>query len=71
MKQRVLKATGVRGLSNLTENKIYITLRGIEAGIFIDRPFVSIIDTNGKGYSCHYSRFDCIARKKVKKRLKN
>ena len=57
MKQYQLKATGVRGLFNLTEGKIYTSLKGIEEGIFIDRPFVSLIDDNGKPFSCHASRF--------------
>ena len=66
MKQYLLKAIGVRGLSNLTENKEYITLRGIEPGIFEDRPFVSVLDDNGIGYSCHASRFEIVKELKEK-----
>lgn len=56
--QRILKAVGVRDIyHHLTANKIYTTLYGIEEGIFKDRPFVTVIDDNGKKYSCHYDRF--------------
>lgn len=60
MTQYKLLAIGVRGLFNLTKNKEYITLRGIEPGIFENSPFVSIIDDNGKGFSCHLGRFEII-----------
>jgi len=48
---------GSRGLSNLTSGKAYKALHGKEDGIFENRPFVTVIDDDGKEYSCHLSRF--------------
>lgn len=59
-----LKAIGVRDISDkLTTGKEYEALFGIEEGIFLDRPYVTVIGDNGKQYSCHASRFKIIEEK--------
>ena len=54
----MITAHGVHGLTNLTTGKQYECLHGTEPGIFESRPFVTVIDDNGKKYSCHQSRFE-------------
>lgn len=46
--------------ANLTTDKVYETLNGIEAGIFADRPFVSIVADDGKKHTYHASRFEVV-----------
>ena len=48
---------GTRGLTNLTRGKEYAALDGIEEGIFPNRPYVTVIDDEGKAYACPASRF--------------
>jgi len=49
---------GARNIeNNLTNGKTYVALNGLEAGIFPDRPYVTVIGDNGTEYSCHASRF--------------
>lgn len=58
MVQYRLIAKYVDGYRNeLTEGKIYITLEGIEEGVFPDRPYVTFIGDDNKEHSCHASRF--------------
>lgn len=45
---------------NLTQNKIYICLNGLEEGIFQERPFVTVVDDTGKKTVAHASRFEVI-----------
>lgn len=53
-----ITAQGIRGVEDhLTQDKIYTALHGLEEGIFSNRPFVTVIDDNGKTFSCHASRF--------------
>lgn len=52
-----VKAVGTRGLTNLTYGKEYELLHGIEPGMVPTRPFVTVIDDNGKEFHCHASRF--------------
>lgn len=42
---------------NLTKFKEYKAIRGLEAGIFANRPFVTVLGEYGKPFSCHASRF--------------
>ena len=60
MKQFLLEAVGVRDYPDFTVGKQYTTIRGIEEGIFEDRPYVTVIDDNGKEHSCHAARFKII-----------
>ena len=62
-KQYVIEAVGVRGLRDLTTGKHYETIKGIEAGIFDDRPFVTIINDAGNRQSMHAKRFKIIKEK--------
>jgi hypothetical protein len=55
-----IKAIGVRGIKELTENKVYEALYGIEEGIFPDRPFVTVINDYNREFSCHLCRFEII-----------
>ena len=65
--QRILIAIGTRGLKNrLTIGKQYVTLYGIEGGVLEYKPYVTVIDDNGKKLSCHYDRFIDITDKKDK-----
>lgn len=51
-------ALGTVGISDkLTLGKVYQAIYGLEAGIFADRPFVTVICNTGKHFSCHASRF--------------
>lgn len=50
-------AVGTRDIRELTAGKVYTALKGKEEGIFEDRPFVHVIDDNGKKYCCHLARF--------------
>ena len=50
-------AVGTRGLTNLTNGREYTALNGIEPGILPSRPYVTVVDDEGKVYSCHASRF--------------
>lgn len=59
-KQYEIKAVGVRDERRLTKGKIYITLHGIEAGIFKDSPYVTVVDDDGRNLSCHASRFEIV-----------
>lgn len=59
-KQFRLLAIGVRNYDGLTYKKEYVTINGVEGGIFEDRPFVTVIDDNNKIHSCHLSRFEII-----------
>lgn len=66
MSQRIIQpnelitAYGTRGMRNLTAGKEYVCINGTEAGLFPGRPYVSVIDDDGKLYSCHQSRFEKI-----------
>ena len=62
-KQYIIEAVGVRGLRNLRTGALYETLKGIEAGIFDDRPYVTIIDDAGNQQSMHANRFKIIKEK--------
>jgi len=42
---------------NLTKFKEYKAIRGLEAGIFADRPYIAVMGEYGKPFSCHASRF--------------
>lgn len=42
---------------NLTKFKEYKAIRGLEKGIFENRPFITVIGEYGKPFSCHASRF--------------
>lgn len=54
----VIVAIGTRDIGNyLTYGKGYIALNGLEKGIFLNRPYVTIILDNGKPFTCHASRF--------------
>ena len=55
-----ITAYGTRDLRNLTKNKEYTCLYGTEAGIFYNRPFVTVIDDDGEKFSCHQSRFELV-----------
>ncbi len=59
-KRMLVKAKAVRDIRELTTDKEYETIDGIEAGIFYDRPFVSVIGDYGKIVVCHLSRFEII-----------
>lgn len=48
---------GTRGTPTLTRGKIYHSLFGLERGILPGSPFVTVIDDEGKRYSCHAARF--------------
>ncbi|GEM_PF-3929015 len=50
-------AIGTRDMPTLTKGKIYTAIYGVEQGIFETRPFVTVIDDDGKKLSCHLSRF--------------
>jgi hypothetical protein len=50
-------ARGVRDLGNLTAGKAYTAIKGREEGIFECRPFVTVVDDDGKNYCCHLDRF--------------
>ena len=62
-KQYIIEAVGVRNLRDLTTGKHYETLNGIEAGIFVDRPYVTLIDDAGSKQSMHASRFKIVKEK--------
>ena len=68
-KQIQLLAVSVRGVPNLTYNKVYTTLNGIEDGIFLDRPIVTVIDDYNKPFGCHFSRFQKINSKEKNEQL--
>lgn len=48
------------GYYTLTEGKIYTCLYGLEDGIFANRPFVTVINDNGKEVGAHASRFEVV-----------
>lgn len=53
-----LVAVGTRTSDgHLVYGKIYCALKGLEAGIFPDRPFITVIGEDGKTFSCHAIRF--------------
>ena len=56
----MITAYGTHGVSGLTKGKQYQCLHGTEAGIFTDRPFVTVINDHGERFSCHQSRFELI-----------
>lgn len=62
-KQYIIEAVGVRNLRDLRTGAHYETLKGIEAGIFDDRPYVTIIDDAGNKQSMHANRFKIIKEK--------
>ena len=62
-KQYIIEAVGVRDLRDLTTGKQYETIKGIEAGIFDDSPFVTILDDAGNKQSMHTNRFKIIKEK--------
>lgn len=59
-KQYEIRAIGVRDERRLTKDKIYTTLKGIEEGIFSDKPYVTIVADDGRNLSCHASRFEIV-----------
>lgn len=42
---------------NLTKFKEYKAIHGLEAGIFADRPYITVMGEYGKPFSCHALRF--------------
>lgn len=62
-KQYIIEAVGVRNLRDFTTGKQYETIKGIEAGIFDDRPYVTILDDAGNKQSMHARRFKIIKEK--------
>jgi hypothetical protein len=62
-KQYIIEAVGVRNLRDFTTGKQYETINGIEEGIFVDRPYVTLIDDAGSKQSMHASRFKIIKEK--------
>lgn len=60
-KQYIIKcrrSEGYRG--KLTASREYQTLEGIEAGIFVDSPYITCIGDDNKVHYCHASRFEII-----------
>lgn len=53
-----LRMVGCRDLRDFTEGKVYIALHGVEWGIFIDRPYVTVHDDSGRTVCLHLSRFE-------------
>lgn len=45
---------------SLTKGKTYITLEGVEAGLFEGSPYVSFVGDDGKKHQAHASRFEIV-----------